>query len=423
MYTGTVSEEDGAMDNVTADGLGEVAEEINKNIVLTVKVETADANDTEQTAIKRQAGSRTLEFLDITLKDDGGNSVEVPQSTVLEIEIPFTVGNKRNITVYRHHNGTAAAFTALNTRPAADTRADGSFYVDKENNKIYIYTNQFSAYAIGYTVSSASGSSHYPTTYSIIVKDAANGDVYSSPVAASEGAVVSVLVYPDDDYILNTLTVTDQKGTAIELTKVSSTKYTFKMPKSGVSVEASFVKSNTVQNVFEDITAEAYYYDAVLWAVNEGITNGIGTTVFGPNDPCTRAQMVAFLWRAAGSPEPVGEPHPFTDIPADAYYAKAVQWAYEKGITGGTGADTFSPDEACTRGQMAAFLWRNDGSQTPSGSTNIFTDVAADMYYAVAVSWAYEQKITNGTGTDTFSPDDPCTRAQMVTFLYRYYVK
>ena len=183
------------------------------------------------------------------------------------------------------------------------------------------------------------------------------------------------------------------------------------------------MEDNTMLNFFVDVPATAYYYDAVLWAAMEGITSGTTATTFSPNNPCTRAQMATFLWRAAGSPEPVGTPHPFTDIPTDAYYAKAVQWAYEKGITGGTSATTYSPDESCTRAQMATFLWRNAESQTPVSSTNQFADIPADTYYAVAVQWAYEQKITSGTSVTTFSPDDPCTRAQMVTFLYRVFVK
>ena len=418
-YTGTVSPEEGTMDNVTVDGLGEVAEEINKNIVLTIKVEAADANDTEQTAIKGQAGSRTLEFLDITLKDDGGNSVEVPQSTVLEIAIPFTVGNKQNITVYRHHNGTAAAFTALNTKPAADARTDATFYVDSANNCIYVYTNQFSTYAIGYTVPSSATAGSYTPTYAIAVEKSENGEVKTNRSYASGGSMVTLTVIPDTGYTLETLRVTDKNGKEVELTNKGDGKYTFKMPASKVTVKAAFA----VENPFEDVSSDAYYYDAVLWAVKAGITSGTSATTFSPDNPCTRAQMATFLWRAAGSPDPVSKTCIFADVPADAYYATAVQWAYEQGITSGTSATTYSPDEPCTRGQMATFLWRNAGSQAPVSNTNQFADVPAVKYYAVAVQWAYEQKITSGTSATTFSPNDPCTRAQMVTFLYRYYVK
>lgn len=174
---------------------------------------------------------------------------------------------------------------------------------------------------------------------------------------------------------------------------------------------------------FTDVPKGSYYEEAVNWAVAQGITAGTTATTFSPNNPCTRAQMTTFLWRAAGSPEPKSSTTPFTDIPADAYYAKAVRWAYEQGITGGTSATTYSPDEPCTRGQMATFLWRNAGSQAPVSSANQFVDVPSDKYYAVAVQWAYEQKITSGTSATTFSPNDSCTRAQMVTFLYRSFVQ
>ena len=176
-------------------------------------------------------------------------------------------------------------------------------------------------------------------------------------------------------------------------------------------------------NPFTDVAEDAYYFEAVLWALDEGITSGTSETTFSPDNPCTRAQMATFLWRVAGSPEPVSQTCVFADIAADKYYAKAVQWAYEQGITSGTSATTYSPDEPCTRGQMATFLWRNAGSQAPVENVNQFADVPSTAYYATAVQWAYEQKITSGTSATTFSPNDPCTRAQMVTFLYRFFVK
>ena len=154
----------------------------------------------------------------------------------------------------------------------------------------------------------------------------------------------------------------------------------------------------------------------MLWAVEEGVTGGTGGGKFSPNAPCTRAQMVTFLWRASGSPE-IGTANPFSDVSSDAYYYDAVLWAAEQGITGGTGNGKFSPDAPCTRAQMATFLWRVAGSPTPESGENIFADVPADSWYAQAVQWAYEQKITNGTGGGKFSPDAICTRAQMVQML------
>ena len=285
------------------------------------------------------------------------------------------------------------------------------------------------SFNVSFTVNSAGGGGNgggggggSVSTYAITVEDAKNGDVAVSPKSASKDTTVTVTVDPDKGYTLETLTVADKNGKEIELTNKGDGKYTFKMPASKVTVKATFMEDNTMLNYFVDVFATDYYYDAVLWAVEEGITNGTSATTFSPGADCTRAQMATFLWRAAGSPEPVGTTNPFADIAADAYYAKAVQWAYEQGITGGTSATTFSPDAACTRAQMVTFLHRVAEGK-PVSDTVVFADIKADKYYAKSVQWAYEQKITVGTSATTFSPDDPCTRAQMVTFLYRYFVK
>ena len=175
-------------------------------------------------------------------------------------------------------------------------------------------------------------------------------------------------------------------------------------------------------SIFSDVAEGAYYYDAVLWAAEQGITGGTGGGKFSPDATCTRAQMVTFLWRAAGSPEPTTTICPFTDVDVGSYCGKAVLWAMENRITGGTSATTFSPDMTCTRAQMATFLCRMaDGK--PASSSSIFTDVESDSYYAESVQWAVENGITNGTGDSKFSPDAICTRAQIVTFLYRYFAK
>ena len=175
------------------------------------------------------------------------------------------------------------------------------------------------------------------------------------------------------------------------------------------------------ENPFEDVFEADYYYDPVLWAVNEGITNGMDATHFAPAGTCTRAQIVTFLWRANGSPK-VGSTNPFTDVPADAWYTDAVLWAVENGITTGTSATTFSPDAGCTRGQVATFLWRSQGQPSVNGE-NIFTDIAYGAYYYNAVLWAVANGITNGMGEGLFAPDATCTRGQIVTFLYRAMVK
>ena len=270
----------------------------------------------------------------------------------------------------------------------------------------------------GYTRPSTSGG---VSTYAITVESAKNGDVTSSHKTASKGTTVTLTVTPDKDCTLETLTVTDASGSEIELTNKGDGKYTFTMPASKVTVKATFMEDNSMLNFFVDVPADAYYYDAVLWAVENGVTEGTNAdgTLFSPNDPCTRAQVVTFLWRAAGSPEPESL-RSLSDVPADAYYAKAVAWAVENGITTGTGDGLFSPDAVCSRSQIVTFLWR--AQQSPAaGSANPFLDVAADAYYTDAVLWAVENGVTMGTNAEgtAFSPDDDCTRAQIVTFLYR----
>ena len=176
----------------------------------------------------------------------------------------------------------------------------------------------------------------------------------------------------------------------------------------------------TPVNPFYDVAESDYYYDAVLWAISEGVTSGQTSNTFAPLLDCTRAQVVTFLWRAAGSPEPDGAGNVFTDVEYGSYYEKAVQWAVESGITTGATGTTFSPDMTVTRAQVVTFLWRAAGSPAAFG-VNSFVDVPFDAYYADAVQWAVRNGITTGTGANLFSPDANCTRAQVVTFLYRYY--
>ena len=190
------------------------------------------------------------------------------------------------------------------------------------------------------------------------------------------------------------------------------------MPGSKVTVSAEFVEEQAA-SIFADVPADAYYAKAVEWAVKKGITNGKANGLFGSNDPCTRAQIVTFLWRAAGSPGPKTMSG-FSDVPADSYYAKAVAWAVENGITGGTGDGKFSPDATCTRAQAVTFLYRASGAPAVSGNA-AFSDVATNAYYAAAVKWAEKNGITGGIGGGLFGSDNNCTRAQIVTFLYRNY--
>lgn len=173
------------------------------------------------------------------------------------------------------------------------------------------------------------------------------------------------------------------------------------------------------QNPFVDVKQGDYYYDAVQWAVGKKITSGTSATTFTPDGICTRAQTVTFLWRSQGSPKAAGAENPFTDVSKDAYYYDAVLWAVEQGITNGTSAITFSPDATVTRGQTAAFLWRVAKQPQVDQTANPFADVTQDAYYYNAVLWAVAKEITNGTSSTTFSPDQGCTRAQIVTFLWR----
>ena len=259
------------------------------------------------------------------------------------------------------------------------------------------------------------GGSSSPS-YSITVDKTKNGTITVSPRNASHGDTVTITATPDKGYELEMLKVLDRSGDALKLTEKNG-KYTFKMPSGKVTIKASFVEE-VPEQIFKDVPANAYYYEAVKWAQEKGITGGIGNGLFGPNDPCTRAQIVTFLWRAAGSPEPETRAMPFTDIPVGSYYYDAVLWAVENDITKGTSDTTFSPNMTCTRAQIVAFLWRSEKSPA-AGTANPFADVKSSAYYADAVLWAAKEDITKGTTNTTFSPGADCTRAQIVTFLWR----
>ena len=266
--------------------------------------------------------------------------------------------------------------------------------------------------------SSGGGGGSSVSTYSVTVGKTENGSVSVSPKSASKGDTVTVTVTPDRGYTLETLTVLDKNGKELKLTEKNG-KYTFTMPAGKVEVKVTFMDDNTMLNYFVDVKAGDYFYDAVKWAAEKGITSGTDATHFGPNAACTRAQIVTFLWRTAGSPEPKSTGS-FADVPTDSYYAKAVAWAVENGITGGTGDGKFSPDATCTREQAVAFLYRASGSPAVSGGS-AFNDVAANAYYADAVAWAEKNEITGGIGGGLFGSGNDCTRAQIVTFLYRTY--
>lgn len=243
-----------------------------------------------------------------------------------------------------------------------------------------------------------------------------NGSVSVSPKNASQGDRVTVTVKPDAGYELDSLKVFDKNGKELALTDKGDGRFTFIMPAGRVEVKATFVEEVKI-SPFRDVSTDAYYYEAVKWAQKKGITSGIGNDLFGPYQPCTRAQIVTFLWRAAGSPV-VNYAMDLTDVPGDAYFAEAVRWALSQSITTGTADGKFSPNAPCTRAQAVTFLFR--ASKASADGAPAFSDVAADAYYAEAVKWATDNGITTGVGGGKFNPNGTCTRAQIATFLYRY---
>ena len=242
--------------------------------------------------------------------------------------------------------------------------------------------------------------------------------VDSSKKAAAKGDVVIITVKPEAGYVVKEVLVTDAKGNQIKVTAKGNSVFTFVQPDSQVDIQAVYTRESTP---FQDVTWSDYFYDAVTWAKDNNVTGGVGNDLFGADRSCTRAQIVTFLWRAAGSPEPKGAVN-MTDVPADAYYAKAVAWAIENGVTSGTGAGRFSPDATCTRAQGVTFLYRAAGSPAVTGSAG-FQDVSGSDYFAAAVAWAKANDITDGVGNGLFGSKNSCTRAQIVTFLYRVFAE
>ena len=281
------------------------------------------------------------------------------------------------------------------------------------------------SYTAHWRYNGGGGSSSSPS-YPVSVPDKTDhGSVTVSPKNASAGSTVTITVKPDSGYVLETISVTDKNGSDLKLTDKGNGKYTFTMPTSKVEIKVTFMEDNSVLNFFYDVPNDAYYYEAVKWAAENGITGGVGNSLFAPNQPCTRAQIVTFLWRAAGSPV-VNYLTPFTDVDEGAYYAEAVRWAASCGIVTGLTETTFGTNGVCTRAQAAAMIYRCAQAQG-KGFTGAwmfhlpFTDVPEWSYESVA--WCYMNGVTTGVSETSFAPGNDCTRAQIVTFLWRAFSK
>ena len=259
------------------------------------------------------------------------------------------------------------------------------------------------------------------TSYSVSTGKTGNGTLSLSDTTARRGDTVTITVKPDKGYTLETLTVTDSRGSALTLTDKGGGKFAFTMPSGSVTVNATFMEDNSILNFFVDVPASAYYYDAVKWAAEQGITGGTDENHFSPDASCTRAQIVTFLWRAAGSPV-VNYILPFEDVAESSYYAEAVRWAASQGIVSGVSPTRFGPDLPCTRAQAMTFLYGAMGSPAVTGGSG-FLDVDSGAYYAGPVAWAVKNHITSGTGNGLFGTENICTRAQIVTFLFGLYEK
>ncbi len=374
---------------------------------LTAGVKAADSANNAQKEIAEKAGSVDL-FLDFTLtKTVDGTPSTLNSSPVLlaaVITLPAELQGKDSYTVYRYHGTEVQTLTTT-------ANTDGEkIEVSKDKTTLTVYTKNFSAYAIKGVTYSGGGRGGSVSSYKLTFE--VNGGSAITALSETSGTTVDLSAYkPTRGGYTFAGWYSDAKLT----TAITSVKLT-----ADTTVFAKWTVKGAMP--FTDVPADAYYYDAIRWALDKGVTSGITATTFNPGGICTRAQTVTFLWRAVGSPEPTTTNCPFTDVTKGTYYYNAVLWATEKGITVGTSTTTFSPEDTVTRGQTVTLLWRTAGKFTVT-ATNPFGDVNVDDYYANAVLWAVSKDITTGTSTTTFSPADGCTRAQIVTFLYRYLVK
>ena len=364
-------------------------------------------------------------FYDIALryKNAEGNWVEVDEANFptggVEVVLPYPNGTDSKDTFTIVHMLTTVARAGELELVSHTKQADGLHFRVTSLSPFGVSWVKYAAPSGGGSGGSGgSGGGIFNPAYNIMVERTMNGSITVSPSSAAKGSTVTIMVYPDRGYELEMLMVMDKKGSELDLRKWGG-ECSFIMPAGDVTVRARFVEEAPTQS-FADVSTDAYYYEAVKWAAKNGITGGVGNGLFAPDAPCTRAQIVTFLWRAAGSPEPKNASS-FSDVPASAYYARSVAWAVENGITTGTGNGRFSPDATCTRAQSVTFLYRALSARAEG--TAEFRDVPKNAYYADAVAWAAANGITTGIGGGLFGPDNDCTRAQIVTFLFRTYNK
>ena len=421
--TGIVNDAKNKADNVPT---GEVT---STEIEVKVNVSVTEANLSEGSMTFKAEPVANVKVNGTELRDSENKPVEVPVSNAMlngkpitvKLPLPTVDGKLFTPKQIKHTSSDGSVEYFLDTQ-----KTGAKTFEIKDGCAVFTIT-KFSKFELSGVVTYvepsyySSGSSSDPTYSVSTPSKTEHGTVTVSPKSASKGDRVTVTVKPDNGYVLETLTVTDKNGNELTLKDKGNGKYTFTMPAGKVEVKATFMEDNSMLNFFYDVPNNAYFYEAVKWAVKNGITTGVGNDLFAPEQPCTRAQIVTFLWRAAGSPEPKGAASGMTDVVSGSYYEKAVAWAIENGITTGTTTSMFSPDATCTRAQAVTFLAR--ALKAKAASAAEFSDVPTGSYFADAVAWAAANGVTEGIGGGLFGSDNDCTRGQIVTFLYRAYNK
>ena len=395
------------------DTLAELEEIDGRKVKVAMAIEAqneAQAGEAGE-AIVKESRAQNAEFIDFTVTKTITNkgvkeSVEKMNKTnnVLELVIPFNFSGKTGIKLYRFHDGVEALKQAK-----GEEVKDGTYTLDQKAGAIHVYASKFSTYAITY-------SNFYPASdFAPTIAETEHGTITVEPQKAQAGKEVVITATPDAGYKLGELTVTDGYGKKLELTENEDGTYTFKQPNGKVTIEGKFIVK------FVDVPENSYYAKAVDWAVLNGITTGVNDTHFAPDASCTRAQAVTFLWRALGCPEPTATKSEFTDVAEGAFYFKAVLWAAENGVTNGYGDGKFGVNDTVNRAQMVTFMERAMNGKAKTAES--FTDVPEGAYYADAAAWAKENGISEGIGDNKFGGEIDCLRAQIVTMLYRYFVK